>query len=268
MRLHLGPIASAVLAAATLAGSIALSSGVAQAGRDCFLQAGVFGATSAVDPYAVYSGPLPSGGTAVRESVVGEELDSTIGFDAGIGCSVSYADGGPFADPPNKSGLRADISYSYRGDADFDGVARVGTPSETIHTEFKSHAVMFSIYYDMQQTGWLQPYIGAGMGAARLSHGAVSVTTGGSPVTFEGSEQWNVAWQLMAGFGVPVSDKVALDFGYRYVNLGDITTTATAFCGCTALGDATLDTDNIEHHEFRLGLRISFGHHETHETYK
>lgn len=273
MKRHLGRTAFVM---AGLAAAFALSTASAQAsgmsdgvGRNCFMQAGIFGATAAVDPKANYTGQLPSGpGAGVyRERVSGEELDHTIGFDIGLGCSAAYADGGPFADPPNNSGLRADISYSYRRTSDFDGVV---TPTETIHSKFDSHALMFNMYYDMQRMGHIQPYIGAGIGLARVSHDDVSLTDGVNTLTFAGNEQWNVAWQLMAGVGIPLSDRAVLDLGYRYINLGDITTTEEAFCGCTSVGTSTLEVDNLEHHEFRLGIRVNFsGHHApSHEPYK
>lgn len=54
----------------------------------------------------------------------------------------------------------------------------------------------------------------------------------------------------MAGVGLQVAPNMMLDFGYRYLNFGDIQT------GTDAFGSTTFR--NVAAHEVRIGLRWSF----------
>ena len=203
MKFHLNPTASATIFAATMALSFAMNSGGAQAGGDgwmnssshsCYARAD-FAASFNRDPDATYGGPLPGGDTAPRGPVTTESLDNSYGFDVGFGCAASsYMSGGSMKDAPvrRESGLRADVTYSFRNGADFEGVPppapAVPPPAvpDPIQTKIESHAVMFNAYYDFQQTGQFRPYIGAGVGVARLSLDNVSVVNGNT-VTSNGT---------------------------------------------------------------------------------
>ena len=154
-------------------------------------------------------------------------------------------------------GFRADLSYTFRSSADLVGVPPTAPITDPIHTSINPHALMVNAYYDFSNSAPIRPYVGAGIGAARLSLDDVSVVNGNT-VTFAGNEQWNFAWQLMAGVGIPLTERMMLDVGYRYVNLGDIGTTATAFQSGVATGTSTLDFDDLTSHEARFGVRISF----------
>jgi opacity protein-like surface antigen len=61
---------------------------------------------------------------------------------------------------------------------------------------------------------------------------------------------------LHAGIGYQVTDRLAVDFGYSYVGLGDAKTSRLRSY------DNTVDTgpmhfNNITSHDFKLGLRYS-----------
>ncbi|MGI8526150.1 MAG: outer membrane protein, partial [Pseudolabrys sp.] len=62
--------------------------------------------------------------------------------------------------------------------------------------------------------------------------------------------QWNFTWAAMAGVGWLVAPNLMLDFGYRYLNFGDVKTSSDAF-GATTF-------KNVAAHEVRVGLRWSF----------
>jgi opacity protein-like surface antigen len=60
----------------------------------------------------------------------------------------------------------------------------------------------------------------------------------------------------MAGVSIAMSNNIALDVGYRFVSLGEVSTTATAFQGGGAVGTSTLNVDNLYGHEFKVGIRV------------
>ena len=100
----------------------------------------------------------------------------------------------------------------------------------------------------------MTPYIGAGAGVA-YAHVYDYVSTRAPP--FSGplsgdtaKTQWNFAWAAMAGVGIPLSRRLTVDVGYRYLNIGDLSTASDAF--------GAMKLKNIAAHEVRFGLRWSF----------
>lgn len=85
----------------------------------------------------------------------------------------------------------------------------------------------------------LRPYAGGGIGFA--SH---RLKTGYFPTHPSGGRKSQLAWQVGAGVGLDLIEFMALDFGYRYKNLGE--PSAGGF-------------DAMKAHEFRMGLRVRFG---------
>ena len=81
-------------------------------------------------------------------------------------------------------------------------------------------SVMANVYVDTGEFGMITPYIGAGIGYARLSTG--TQTTAGGNASESGETADNVAYALMAGGAVQISDAIALDIGYRFISLGEI----------------------------------------------
>jgi len=78
--------------------------------------------------------------------------------------------------------------------------------------------------------------------ALRLSRGPFSGDTA--------KDQWNFAWAAMAGVGILLSRNLTVDVGYRYLNIGDLSTASDAF--------GAMKFKNIAAHEVRFGLRWSF----------
>lgn len=119
-------------------------------------------------------------------------------------------------------------------------------------TSAKVSATTFMVngYLDLGTWYRATPYIGAGVGAARLR---ISDYTSAAMPPFTGDTartQWNFAWAGMAGVAYAISPNTMIDVGYRYINFGDATT------GSDALGSVTLK--QIAAHEVRVGLRWSF----------
>ena len=76
-------------------------------------------------------------------------------------------------------------------------------------------------------------------------------STGAPPFTGDiNKNQWKFSWAGMAGIAFAISHNLMVDVGYRYLNIGDVTT------GSDALGAMTFK--NVAAHEVRVGLRWSF----------
>lgn len=119
-------------------------------------------------------------------------------------------------------------------------------------TSAKSSAAtfLFNGYLDLGSWYRITPYIGAGVGAARMRiTDYTSATT--PPFTGDSSRaKWNFAWAGMAGLAYAISPNTMVDLGYRYINFGDVTTETDTF------GSMTLK--QVAAHEVRVGLRWNF----------
>jgi opacity protein-like surface antigen len=142
--------------------------------------------------------------------------------------------------------FRADVTGQYRGKSNFNG------------------------------TWWcVTPFIGAGVGAARVSINGFTDTgannanftalgvpvVSGPPVasfaTAASGSQWNFAWAIHAGIGYKISPNATLEFAYHYVNLGDgITGVASTFDGSSS--GHVFKFNDITSHDLTLGVRWNF----------
>ena len=116
---------------------------------------------------------------------------------------------------------------------------------------------MFNGYYDLGRFDRFVPYVGAGVGLAYNKMDEVYFT--GNPALtnrIEGDSRWSLAWSLMAGVGVQVTERVTLDFGYRYLDMGKAESGTLDNLGFT---NPKVRVDDLAAHEFKIGLRFAFG---------
>ena len=170
--------------------------------------------------------------------------DSWIG-SVGVGCSFSAQPG---------RGFRADIQFGTEGSRDFTGTPN---PSDPAHTTIKSYTTLANGYYDIGTFGGITPYVGAGVGVAYHKVSETYFTGPGAPVNrIEGKNDLSLAWALMAGASVQLSERFALDVGYRYLNMGSADTGRVDNAGFV---NPLIHIDDIAAHEVRVGLRYAFG---------
>ena len=117
-------------------------------------------------------------------------------------------------------------------------------------------ATLFAnIYFDFHNKTDFTPYIGGGMGAARLKASTKFSTNGSSYLAsmyrdmgFDKSETtWNFAWNVGAGVAYTMTESISLDLGYRYADFGSMT-----------IVKGINDKYDITGHEVLLGARFSF----------
>jgi opacity protein-like surface antigen len=142
--------------------------------------------------------------------------------------------------------LRTDVTIDYAAPVTYSGtVAASGDTTAKI----QATTALFNGYLDLGTWYRVTPYIGAGVGAAYV-HLSDYTSTGAPFVGDTGRDQWKFAWAGMAGVAFPIARNMLIDVGYRYLNIGDVST------GSNATGQMTFK--NLAAHEARIGLRWCF----------
>ncbi|MEM9810768.1 MAG: OmpA family protein [Pseudomonadota bacterium] len=191
--------------------------------------------------------------------VVPQAFDSSLELDDGI--AIYGALGRYF---PN--GLRSEFELSYRvqdveslpGDGTFGGF-----PSQGDLGDVNVLTGMINVIKDFQLAERVTPYLGAGVGFARIALDVSNVsdqnaaTSGadfgaGYNIVLD-DDDYVTAVQGLAGVSFALQDNVSLDIGYRYLQTGeyDLDGTINAEAGSVS-GEYLV-------HEFTGGLRIDFG---------
>ncbi len=142
--------------------------------------------------------------------------------------------------------FRADLTLDYATKATYLGTtARM--PNE-FFAKIDTFTGLVNIYGALGTWWGLTPYLGAGVGTARLGvskfeqHFVAPVTS--SPTT----DKWNFAWAYMAGISYKISGNFNVDLGYRHIDMGDAVSARDAFGNQLTFKSVTAD-------EIRLGVR-------------
>ncbi len=198
--------------------------------------------------------------TYLGNAVSNANLENTWLGEVGAGCGSG------------SRGLRAEVMLGFRGDREFQGDpliyqgSLIGTPTgvapppvtdDPMHTSLRTYTLMLNLYKDLGSFGGFVPYVGAGIGAAYHQLDNISFT-GNPNLTnqIHGNNDLAFAWSLMAGVGYQLSERAIVDVGYRYIDMGSITSqrSDTAFNVNPAV-----KFDDLTAHEIKVGLRYHLG---------
>ena len=198
----------------------------------------------------------------------GEDSDNALVIGGGIGYKF-------------KKYLRIDLTADHRSNKDINSTIECGAcvafptiGERTLNgdTTLDLSTFFANAYLDAGTFSGFTPYIGGGVGFAYLDYGTFissnNPTAANAPGAaqaeldsanpsglenqiFAGESDVAFAWNLQAGASYDLTDNLALDGSYRYVRIngGDIAQ--------TDVGPVT--SDNLDGHEFRIGLRYTFG---------
>lgn len=137
-------------------------------------------------------------------------------------------------------GVKYDMSknFTLRGELEYDYADgfKNGETSKTIWQ--RSHTVLANAYLDFKTLSAFTPYITAGLGV-QFNHVNVPLGSESTPTVF--------ARQLGAGVTYNVTNRFAVDFGYRYLT--------SKYSYTRAAKDYKLGTD---YSQFRLGASYAF----------
>jgi outer membrane autotransporter protein len=116
-----------------------------------------------------------------------------------------------------------------------------------------AQSFFFNGYFDIHNDSPVTPYIGAGLGLARVSgEFSVDVDVFGNLISMSETKT-NFAWNVGAGAAFEIADSVALDLGYRYADFGKVDGSTSAFGGTVKVSADT----KVKTHEVLLGLRFT-----------
>lgn len=193
-------------------------------------------------------------------------FDSSPLFGAGIGYQFN-------------EWFRADVTAEYRGKSDFRALDWINFTDGSFQTneygaQKSEWLIMANAYVDLGTWWNVTPFIGAGVGAARVTianytdNGAHNVNydaasggyyLGGAVPSFanaSAASQWNLAWAVHAGLAYRVNPNLTLELAYSYVNLGKGTTgPVTTYTNFTR--GVPMEFHDITSHDVKFGVRWS-----------
>ena len=148
--------------------------------------------------------------------------------------------------------LRGEVELNYRSDAE-KSFTSLDVDQDPVNEKAKvsSNSIMLNIYYDIDTGTKFSPYVGAGVGYARLKAKYGMVDADGDGISMDETAN-NFAWQVGAGVGYALSDNMTLDVGYRYIDYGDVSKTIG-----NNIASIKMEAD-VTAHEFMLGARYKF----------
>jgi opacity protein-like surface antigen len=163
--------------------------------------------------------------------------------------------------------FRADVTGEYRGNSQFFGTDQISYPggvgTDTYHATKSEWLVLANAYVDLGTWWCMTPFVGAGVGTARVSianftdQGIANNGGGALPglALADNVAKWNFAWALHAGVAYKVNPNFTVELAYRYLNMGDgLTGDLRTFDGTNAIFNPTT-FKNITSQDLMLGVR-------------
>lgn len=178
-------------------------------------------------------------------SFSGERMKDAAVFGGGVGYKFN-------------NWIRSDITLDYETKAKFRGdlpcIGACGGKSDN-RTDISAWTLFWNGYVDLVNFHGFVPYVGGGVGAARLKMHDLRYTdypVVGNPTSgsYRGDTNWNFAWNVQAGFGFEISPNLVLDANYRFVDLGDAKS-----ANIPAAGGGKVKIKDVQAHEVRVGFR-------------
>ncbi len=208
---------------------------------------------------------------------VGANAPGVVGYNDDLSASGFIGVGAGYA---VNNWLRFDGTLEYRGGGKLSSVDYYNSPQagggfltgkDFYSANVSSIVGLANAYVDLGTWYCITPYIGAGVGFAnnRISgftdqgysyptNGAGVILGPGSPsgAYYKPGSSTNFAWALMAGLGYDVTSNLKLDIGYRYLNMGKVSTGSSV----NQFGppNYTYTQKSLSSHDFRLGMRWVF----------
>ena len=156
--------------------------------------------------------------------------------------------------------VRAELEYAFRAKKEFASYVDTDegpgySSSDSGKLKLGVQTLFLNGYYDIHNSSSITPYVGLGLGLAKLSYDLTNEgfdTFGGISESY--SEKYSgsktkFAWNIGAGAAYQINDLMALDLGYRYANFGKVS---------LDLGEGGGPEIKSNAHEVMLGLRFSF----------
>jgi len=166
--------------------------------------------------------------------------------------------------------FRVDATGEYRGNSQFFGTDRItyvgGTGVDTYHGTKNEWVVMANAYVDLGTWWCITPFIGAGVGGARVAiNGFTDQSINSNPVPpgpavaglayGDNFAKWNFAWAAHAGLAYKVTPNFTVELAYRYLDMGDgMTGDLRAYDGTNNINNP-MTFKHLTSHDLKLGVR-------------
>jgi opacity protein-like surface antigen len=164
--------------------------------------------------------------------------------------------------------FRVDVTGEYRGNSQFLGKDSITYPAgfgtDVYHATKSEWVVLANGYVDLGTWWCMTPFIGAGVGGARVSIANFTdsgLAIQGAPPILPGlafadnASKWNFAWALHAGVAYRVTPNFTVELAYRYLDMGDgVTGDLRPFDGNNLLNNP-MTFKHITSHDLKLGVR-------------
>lgn len=114
---------------------------------------------------------------------------------------------------------RIEGEFGFR-ENNIDEVSISGTKVQGGSADVNAFSIMFNGFVDFDNPTSLSPYIGAGVGVAKVSVDDVDSSVSGTPI---GGHDTQFAFQLELGVNHAVNDALTLGIGYQYFRTAELT---------------------------------------------
>ncbi|EGP10140.1 hypothetical protein CSIRO_0163 [Bradyrhizobiaceae bacterium SG-6C] len=163
--------------------------------------------------------------------------------------------------------FRADVTGEYRASSTLNGYEVNTFNAGGLQSGFNKYTgnksewlIMANAYADLGTWWCVTPFIGAGVGTARVTmanYTDVGQTTNGGPSSAYAADasKWNFAWAVHAGLAYKINPSLTLELAYRYLDMGDgITGDVIAYDGTNNINNPTT-FKHLTSHDLKLGVR-------------
>jgi opacity protein-like surface antigen len=147
--------------------------------------------------------------------------------------------------------FRADVTGEYRGNSSFFGTDRItyvgGVGTDTYHATKNEWVVLANAYVDLGTWWCITPFIGAGVGGARVAiNGFTDQGIASTPVQ---------PGPALAGLAFKVTPSFTVELAYRYLDMGDgLTGDLRTFDGTNNVNNP-MTFKHLTSHDLKLGVR-------------
>ena len=156
--------------------------------------------------------------------------------------------------------FRTEVTYSYT-----DLKYKVNTPSTgnknviiNCAQKVNIQTGMINLFYDVATYQKLTPYIGFGLGYAKINPKKASFSIKNAETLYVSNKSENLTYALMGGVSIAMTDRVNFDIGYKFQDFGK----AKGFDKYKVPSGTVLPIDpksfNIRAHIATIGVRYSF----------
>jgi len=118
----------------------------------------------------------------------------------------------------------------------------------------KTERLMFNVYRDYSVGYGVSLFATAGLGVTKVQAGGWQGTTARE---YDSSTQNNLTYALGAGISYTPVDRLTIDLGYRYVDMGKVESGYNNFVNARLLKDEQMKA-HLTSSEFTLGARYLF----------